>query len=87
VDGIDRLKELRRFRGLQDITVNSDEQYQEAILNERNLELFGENFRYYDLVRTNTAVQKLGILDYQTVLPIPGRELQYNTNLEPNPHY
>ncbi len=87
VDGIARLNELRRFRGLQDITVNSDEQYQEALLNERNLELFGENFRYYDLVRTKTAVQKLGILDYQTVLPIPGRELQYNTNLEPNPHY
>ncbi|MCU7694436.1 RagB/SusD family nutrient uptake outer membrane protein [Haoranjiania flava] len=87
IKGIDRLNELRRYRGLTDISVTSDEQYQEAMLNERNLELFGENFRYYDLVRTNTAVEKLGILNYQTVLPIPGRELQYNTNLEPNPGY
>src|SRR5690606_31186539 len=79
IKGIDRLNELRRYRGLTDISVTSDEQFQEAILNERNLELFGENFRYYDLVRTNTATEKLGILNYQTVLPIPGRELQYNT--------
>lgn len=87
IKGIDRLNELRRYRGLPDISVTSDEQFQEAILNERNLELFGENFRFYDLVRTNTAVEKLGILNYQTVLPIPGRELQYNTNLVPNPGY
>lgn len=84
INGIERLNELRRHRGLTNISVNSDEQYQEAILNERNLELFGENFRFYDLVRTGKAISKLGILDYQQVLPIPGRELQYNTNLVPN---
>ncbi len=86
-NGISRLNELRRFRGLQDVNVNSDNQYQEAILQERNLELFGENFRFYDLVKNNIAESTLGILDYQTVLPIPGRELQYNTNLVPNPGY
>ncbi len=87
LNGISRLNELRRFRGLQDVSVISDEQYQEAILQERNLELFGENFRFYDLVRNNIAESTLGILDYQTVLPIPGRELQYNSNLEPNLGY
>ncbi len=86
-NGIGRLNELRRFRGLLDIAVTSDEQYETAILNERNLELFGENFRYYDLVRTGKAVTQLGILNFQTVLPIPGRELQYNTNLVPNTGY
>ena len=87
VNGIGRLNELRRFRGLTDISVSSDEQFEEAILNERNLELFGENFRFYDLVRTKKAVSKLGILAHQQLLPIPGRELQYNTNLTPNLGY
>lgn len=86
-NGIGRLNELRRFRGLTDLTITSDPLYENAILNERNLELFGENFRYYDLVRTGRAVTELGILNFQTVLPIPGRELQYNTNLVPNPGY
>lgn len=87
VNGIGRLNELRNFRGLTNVSAGSDDQYQEAILAERRLELLGENFRYYDLVRTNKAVSKLGILSYQTVLPIPGRELQYNTLLEPNTGY
>ena len=87
INGIDRLNELRRFRGLTDLSVTSDEQYEEAILNERNLELFGENFRFYDLIRTQKALSKLGILDHQQLLPIPGRELQYNTNLVPNYGY
>lgn len=87
LNGIARLNELRNSRGLADITVNSEDEYIEAILEERRLELMGENFRYYDLVRTNKAIEKLGILPHQTLLPIPGRELQYNTNLVPNPGY
>lgn len=87
VNGLPRLNELRDFRGLPSISVTSDDQFIEAILEERRLELMGENFRYYDLVRTNKAIDKLGIGPHQTLLPIPGRELQYNTNLEPNPHY
>ena len=46
----------------------------------------GENFLYYDLVRTG-AKEELGLLDHQVLLPIPGRELQLNTNLTPNPGY
>ena len=87
VNGLPRLNELRNFRGLSSISVTSDDQFIEAILEERRLELMGENFRYYDLVRTNKAIEKLGIKSHQTLLPIPGRELQYNTNLEPNLGY
>ena len=85
--GLSRLNELRRFRGLEDIFPANDEEYLTAILNERRRELIGENFLYYDLVRTGRAVPDLGILDHQVKLPIPGRELQLNTNLTPNPGY
>ncbi|WP_276483528.1 RagB/SusD family nutrient uptake outer membrane protein [Paraflavitalea pollutisoli] len=86
-EGLGRLNELRRFRGLTDVTPGSDEAFTEALLQERRLELMGENFRFYDLVRAGKAISTLGILNYQLVLPIPGRELQYNTNLTPNPGY
>lgn len=85
--GVNRLNELRRFRGLGDIFPSSDEEYTTAILNERRRELLGENFLYHDLVRTGRAKEELQLLDHQLLLPIPGRELQLNTNLTPNPGY
>ncbi|MNR56466.1 SusD family protein [compost metagenome] len=78
---------MRQTRGLSAVSVSSDEDYLTAILSERRLEFLGENLRYYDLVRTGKAISTLNILNYQTVLPIPGRELQNNTNLTPNPGY
>jgi hypothetical protein len=87
INGIGRLNELRQTRGLSAVSVSSDEDYLTAILSERRLEFLGENLRYYDLVRTGKAISTLNILNYQTVLPIPGRELQNNTNLTPNPGY
>jgi len=87
INGLARLNQLRSYRGLLPVSATTDDQYTELILEERRLELMGENFRFYDLVRTNKAVQKLGIRTHQALLPIPGRELQYNTNLEPNPGY
>ncbi|PRD52800.1 RagB/SusD family nutrient uptake outer membrane protein [Sphingobacterium gobiense] len=85
--GVERLNELRRFRGLADIFPVSDEDYLTAILTERKRELLGENFMYHDLVRTGRAQEELFLLDHQHVLPIPGRELQLNPNLVPNPGY
>lgn len=85
--GVERLNELRKHRGLDALYPSSDKEYLEAIMDERRRELLGENFMYYDLVRTGLAVEQLGLLDFQTVLPIPGRELQLNPNLEPNPGY
>lgn len=86
-DGLSFLNTLRQQRGLPTVTPNSEADFLDAILHERRLEFLGENFRFYDLIRTGTAVSTLGILPYQTLLPIPGRELQRNTNLTPNQGY
>jgi len=85
--GVSRLNDLRTYRGLDEVYPSTDDAYMSAILEERKRELMGENFMYYDLVRTGRAKTELGLLDHQTVLPIPGRELQLNPNLEPNPGY
>jgi len=73
--GIDRLNELRRFRGLQDVHPATEEAFLDAVLNERRLELFGEGFRWYDLVRTGKYEQTVGVETKYTVLPIPSREI------------
>jgi hypothetical protein len=85
--GVVRLNDLRKFRGLDEVYPATDEAYLTAILEERTRELLGENFMYYDLVRTGRAKTDLDLLDHQLVLPIPGRELQLNPNLNPNPGY
>lgn len=87
IEGVDRLNELRTFRGLNPIYPGSDAEYLDAILLERRKELLAECFAYYDYVRTGVAKEKLGLLDYQVLLPIPGKELQLNPNLTPNPGY
>src|SRR5690554_300709 len=86
-NGLARLNELRNFRGLPNVNPANDEDFLTAILEEQRKELLAEGFRYYDLVRTNRASDELGLFDYQHVLPIPGRELLQNPNLEPNPGY
>ena len=86
-DGVARLNELRSFRGLSGVSVSNAEQFRDAILDERRRELMGENHIWYDLVRTGTAVDRLGIQEYQLLFPIPGEELQLNDKLEPNPGY
>ena len=85
--GVGRLNELRRERGLDDIYPASDAAYVDAVLDERRRELLGENFIYHDMVRTGRAVERLGIQKFQLLLPIPGKELQLNPLLEPNPGY
>lgn len=87
INGIARLNELRNFRGLGSLNISNDESYIDAILAERKRELLAENFMYHDLIRLGRAVKSLGIQAHQTLLPIPGRELQLNTNLNPNLGY
>jgi len=84
--GINRLNELRRFRGLADIHPTTDIDFIAAILQERDKEFVAENFRYYDYVRTGNA-DKLGLLDYQQLYPVSGTELTLNPNLTQNPGY
>lgn len=79
--GLERLNELRRFRGLEDVNPTDEEAFLDEILQERRLELFGEGFRWYDLVRTGKYTSTVGVDAKYTVLPIPARELSLNGNL------
>ncbi|MBP5637068.1 MAG: RagB/SusD family nutrient uptake outer membrane protein [Bacteroidales bacterium] len=83
--GIDRLNELRRFRGLPNVAPATEAAFQDAVLNERRLELFGEGFRWFDLVRTGKYEQVVGVDTKFTVFPIPSRELTLNKLLKQNP--
>lgn len=85
--GTARLNELRNFRGLTSIYPGNENEFINAILDERRKELLCEGHRWYDLVRTGKAKEKLGILDYQTLMPIPAAERQVNWNLTQNPGY
>ena len=79
--GIDRLNQLRTFRGLEAVHPASEAVFLNAVINERRLELFGEGFRWYDLVRTGKYEQTVGVESKYTVLPIPSRELTLNKAL------
>ncbi|MBR1705378.1 MAG: RagB/SusD family nutrient uptake outer membrane protein [Bacteroidales bacterium] len=83
--GIDRLNELRRFRGLPAVSPATEDAFLDAVLDERRLELFGEGFRWFDLVRTGKYEAKVGVDHKFTVLPIPARELTLNKLLKQNP--
>lgn len=85
--GLARLNELRQFRGLDKILPGTESEFVEAILAERRKELLCEGHRWYDLVRTGKAVEKLGIQEYQTLMPIPAAERKANGNLTQNPGY
>ena len=85
--GLSRLNDLRRARGLKNINPKDDADFLEAVLTERRKEFLCEGHRWYDLVRTGKAVEKLGILPYQTLMPIPESERQANRNLTQNEGY
>lgn len=61
-----------------------------AIAAERRLELAGEGFRFFDLVRTGKAAEVLGsrgfVAGKNEIFPIPYKELE-NTKLVQNPNY
>lgn len=85
--GLPRLNQLRQARGLNPIYPGTEAEFIDALLKERRLELLCEGHRWYDLVRHGKAVATLGILDYQTLLPIPTSERQANGNLSQNDGY
>ena len=84
-NGLDRLNELRRYRGLENVNPSDEEAFLDAILQERRLELFGEGFRWYDLVRSGKFQSVVGVDEKYTILPIPARELSLNKNLHQHP--
>ncbi|WP_341838062.1 RagB/SusD family nutrient uptake outer membrane protein [Chitinophaga pollutisoli] len=85
--GLDRLNELRAFRGLGPVNPVGEAAYLNAVLLERRKELLGEGHRWYDLVRTGKAVSELGIMEREVKYPLPMNELALNTNLDQNDDY
>lgn len=85
--GLARLNELRAFRGLPAVYPGTEAAFIDAVLEERRLELLCEGHRWYDLVRLGKAVEKLGILPHQTLMPVPEKERQSNGNLTQNDGY
>ncbi|WP_026236061.1 RagB/SusD family nutrient uptake outer membrane protein [Echinicola pacifica] len=85
--GLPRLNELRAARGLEPVSAGNEDQFLDLLLEERRRELFGEGFRWMDLVRTDKAIDQIGIQDRETLMPIPETELLLNKNLVQNPGY
>ena len=87
-NGVARLNELRESRGLGGVSVTNEGNFLDAVLSERRFELFGENHRYYDLVRTGKAIETLGIKEFQLLFPIPDTEITKSKKiLVQNPGY
>lgn len=88
------LNQVRSRAGLPDTPANTQVTLLEAILQERQVELFTElGHRFFDLKRTGMADAVLGSIKpgwdaTDVLLPIPESELLVNPNLEPqNPGY
>ena len=84
--GLDRLNELRSYRGLpayDDADFASEDEYQEAVALERRKELYCEGFLYYDLIRTGKVQEEVSSMQGKTdyYLPLPESEAQYNPSL------
>lgn len=80
---------LRNRAGLEDTTAATKEALLEAIIHERQVELFTEHgHRWFDLKRFGKAAEALEGMksnwqDSDVLLPIPGTELEVNPNLNP----
>jgi hypothetical protein len=71
--------------------MNNQDALENFILDERQLELFAEGTRWWDLVRTNKAVEVMGPINGQTeatiIWPIYFRHLIDNPKLVQNEAY
>ncbi len=86
-NGLASLNALRNARGLDNATPATNEEFLNAVLDERRAELNFEGHIYFDLARTGRAAEVLGD-DYKAVLPIPLREITATSGvIEQNPGY
>jgi len=87
-EGVSTLNKLRETRGLNPVTVNSAKEFEDAVLNERRLELSGEGFRWTDLKRVGRTAEFVptitGPNDKNLLYPIPQAAMDANPNLAPN---
>ena len=77
-EGVDAMNELRLVRGLFPFSsdeFDTDDDYLDAVLDERKAELNFEGHRMFDLARTGRTNQVLGIEDFRAIFPIPSREI------------
>ena len=80
----------RAFGSTSNAINASGNSLQEAINHERRVELAGEGHRFFDLVRTGRAAQKIEgfTLNKNELFPLPLEEIQFaNGNWEQNPGY
>ncbi|WP_194774275.1 RagB/SusD family nutrient uptake outer membrane protein [Pararhodonellum marinum] len=87
--GTEDLNMIRSRAGLGDLgNFASINDYIDALLQERRVELNYEGHRFYDLVRFDKIDEVLGMPDFRKVFPIPRDELQVSDGiLEQNPGY
>src|SRR5690606_21108349 len=90
--GLTHLNALRTKRGLPALTAgdfSSDEAYLTEVLEERRRELFSEGFLFYDLARTDRAINLPNVSSKDKyLLPIPGAQVSLSGGvLEQNPSY
>jgi len=89
------LDQIRIRAGLANTTASSKETMLDAILHERQVELFQEGCRWEDLKRFGKADEVLSSIDYKAqnykpymkLWPIPKNELIINPNLVQNEGY
>jgi starch-binding outer membrane protein, SusD/RagB family len=97
---INAVRKRARFNGTTELDILPDlsglnyDQFKDAVLNERRLELVMEGSRYHDLVRMGKLVEKVTAAkplatpkDYHSLLPIPERERNLNPKLTQNNPY
>lgn len=92
------LNQIRSRAGVSAYTsaeLTNQEEFRQAVLSERRLELPLELHRWFDLLRTDSAIQDLGdvgitVQQYQLLYPIPQNEINVYNNpsqFPQNPQY
>lgn len=80
--GLDRLNELRQYRGLQPLTnITSDSEYEKAVALERRKELYCEGFLFFDLIRTNKVAEEVSSMEGKITITFPYQNRKYSTIL------
>lgn len=73
---LNAVREKRGLSALSTVDVSTEEAYLTEVLEERRRELFSEGFLFYDLVRTDRAIDLPNIKSKdQYLLPIPGAQI------------
>lgn len=88
-EAYDAINSIRERAGLADLDGLTKDEFREAVLLERRLELCFEGHRWYDLVRTGRLVSTLqakgitNVQEYHNVFPVPQIEIDLNQSLKP----